>query len=76
MVFALALTTANSQTQVQDPTYKKFFIGSSLAVLGNFILNDTNPPDFAQLNFGYHITPKNVIALEAKTWKYVTIIQG
>lgn len=70
MVLALAYTNANSQTQMQETTYRKFFIGSTLWELGNFIPGDTNPPDLVQLNFGYRITPKNVISIEAKTWKY------
>ncbi|CAN5884725.1 hypothetical protein BH24BAC1_BH24BAC1_34010 [soil metagenome] len=70
MAFALAFTKANSQTQGQESTYKKFFIGSTLFMLGNLIPDDPNPPDFAQLNFGYRITPKDVISVEAKTWKY------
>lgn len=39
-------------------------------MLGNFIPDDPNPPDFIQLNFGYRITPKDVFSIEAKTWKY------
>jgi hypothetical protein len=45
-----------------------YFIGSSFFMLGNFIPDDPNPPDFVQLNFGYRITPKDVISIEAKTW--------
>ncbi|MFA6127727.1 MAG: hypothetical protein WC699_10505 [Bacteroidales bacterium] len=70
MVLALAFTKANSQTQAKDSTYRKFFVGSTLWELGNFIPGDTNPPDLVQLHFGYRITPKNVISIEAKTWKY------
>ncbi|MEX2591731.1 MAG: hypothetical protein WD426_03080 [Anditalea sp.] len=70
LVFALAFTKANSQTQAKDSTYKKFFIGSTFFMLGNFIPDDPNPPDFVQLNFGYRITPKDVFSIEAKTWKY------
>lgn len=70
MVFAMAFTQANSQTRGQDPTYKKFFVGSTLFMVGNFIPDDPNPPDFVQLNFGYRITPEDVISIEAKTWKY------
>lgn len=29
-----------------------------------------NKPDFVQLNLGYRITPKNIVALEFITWKY------
>ncbi len=51
-----------------DSTYKKWFIGSTLFLLGN--LATTNPPDFVQLNVGYRITGKDVIIIEPKTWKY------
>lgn len=46
---------------------KRHFIGSSMFVLGNLF---PNPPSFYQLNFGYRITPKDVLILEAITWKY------
>jgi len=52
MVCAMAFTRANSQAQAQDATYRKFFVGSTLWELGNFIPGDTNPPDLVQL--GYH----------------------
>lgn len=70
LVFTLAFTKANSQTQAKDSTYRKFFVGSTLFMLGNFIPDDPNPPDFVQLNFGYRITPEDVISIEVKTWKY------
>jgi hypothetical protein len=70
MIFALAFTMANSQTQSQNATDRKFFIGSTLWELGNFIPDDPNPPDLVQLNFGYRIAPRHVISVEAKTWKY------
>ena len=71
--FGLALVLAsslqvNAQYGKQDSTYKRWFIGSTVFLLGN--LATTNPPDFAQLNFGYRITGKDVITLEPKTWKY------
>ena len=58
----------NAQYDKQDSTYKKYFVGSTLFLLGN--LATTNPPNFAQLNFGYRITGKDVVSLELKTWKY------
>ncbi len=71
LVFALVL--ANSvqllaQQAKQDTTFRRFFIGSTLFVLGN--LSTKNNPQFAQLNLGYRITPKNVLSVELKTWKY------
>jgi hypothetical protein len=54
------------QQNSKDSTeYKKFFIGSSAFVLANLA---PNPPSFYQLNFGYRITEKDVISLEAITW--------
>lgn len=60
----------NAQYAEQDSTYKKYFIGSTLFLLGNFIPDDPNPPGFIQLNLGYRISGKDVISLELKTWKY------
>lgn len=51
-----------------DSTYKRWFVGSSMFLLGN--LASTNPPGFAQLNIGYRFKGKHVITLEPKTWKY------
>ena len=72
IVTGVMLFSKNATAQVleQDSTYRKFFIGSTLFVLGNFIPDDPNSPDFVQLNFGYRITPKNVVSVEVKTWKY------
>lgn len=66
-VFANSLQV-NAQYAETDSTYKRWFIGSTMFLLGN--LTTTNPPDFVQLNLGYRITGKDVLALEAKTWKY------
>lgn len=68
---ALIVTCAlqlNAQYHKTDSTYKKWFIGSTMFLLGN--LASKNPPNFAQLNLGYRITGKDVITLEPKTWKY------
>lgn len=46
------------------------FVGTSAFMLVNLIPNQENPPGFAQLNFGYWLTEKDVISLEAITWKY------
>ena len=58
----------NAQNANQNGTYKKWFIGSTIFLLGN--LSSVNPPNFAQLNVGYRITAKDVVTLEPKTWKY------
>jgi hypothetical protein len=57
-----------AQYEKTDDAYKKWFVGSTLFLLGN--LAPTNPPDFVQLNIGYRITGRDVITLEPKTWKY------
>lgn len=56
----------NAQTTKQDSTNKKWFIGSSLYMLGNFIPDDPNPPEYIQLNVGYRITPKDVVSFRFK----------
>jgi hypothetical protein len=57
-----------AQYDKQDSSYKKFFIGSTLLMLGNF--DKVNSPEFIQLNVGYRITPKDVVFLELKTSRF------
>jgi hypothetical protein len=69
LLFALTLMMASTlqlkaQNVKKDSTYKKWFVGSSLFMLGN--LDGTNNPEYIQLNFGYRITPKDVISLDFK----------
>ena len=71
--FALTLmmaTTLQVKAQVdeQDSTYKRWFVGSTFLMLGNF--DTVNSPDFIQLNVGYRITPKDVVFLELKRSKF------
>jgi hypothetical protein len=77
LLLALTLMMASnlqvkSQNAKQDSVYRKWFIGSSLLMLGNFIPDDPNPPEYVQLNVGYRITPKDVISFRFKrsiyTW--------
>lgn len=68
LAFILLASTVNGQQTNKDSTYKKCFIGSTFFMLGNLI--PQNRPDFIQVNLGYRITPKDVISIEAKTWKY------
>jgi len=66
------LLATNSLLKAQyaknDSTYKKCFVGSTFAMLGNFI--ERNNPSFAQLNLGYRISPRDAVSIELKTWKY------
>ncbi len=71
LAFALILTGSfqlNGQYAKQDSTAKKYFVGSTFFILGNFA--ESNKPDFVQLNLGYRITGRDVLSLELKTWKY------
>lgn len=69
LTFLLASTLqVKAQYAKQDSTYKRFFVGSTLFLLGN--LSTVNPPNFVQLNLGYRLTGKDVVTLEPKTWKY------
>ncbi|MCB0628611.1 MAG: hypothetical protein R2824_04495 [Saprospiraceae bacterium] len=61
----LAATVVQSQNT--DPEDRRHFIGSTLFVLANLT---PDPPQYYQLNYGYRITPKDVLSLEAITWTY------
>lgn len=56
----------NGQSAPKDSTYRRWFIGSSFLMLGNFIPGDENPPEYVQLNVGYRLTPKDVVSIEFK----------
>lgn len=53
-----------AQETKKDSTYKKWWFGSTLWLLGNF--DKTNNPEYIQLNVGYRITPKDVISFRFK----------
>lgn len=53
-----------AQNAQQDLTYKKWFVGSTLYLLGNF--DKVNNPEYVQLNVGYRITPKDVVSFRFK----------
>ena len=55
---------ANAQNEKQDSTFKRWFVGSSLFLLGNF--DKVNNPEYVQLNVGYRLTPKDVVSFEFK----------
>jgi len=65
-LFILLISSAqlNAQQAKQDSTSKKFFVGSTLLMLGNF--SKVNNPEFVQVNFGYRVTPKHVVSFEFK----------
>lgn len=60
--------SVKAQYYEQDSAYNKYFIGSTLFLLGN--LAPVNAPGFIQLNAGYRITGTDVVSLEFITWKY------
>lgn len=70
LTLTLSLSGAHAQTHPTDSTYRKFFVGSSLFMLVNLNTSQADQPDFVQLNVGYRLTPKNVVSVEAITWKY------
>lgn len=53
-----------AQNVKQDSSFKKWFLGSSLLMLGNF--DNVNNPEYIQLNVGYRITPKDVVSFRFK----------
>lgn len=54
----------NGQNAEPDSTYKRWYVGSSFFILGNFDKKDN--PEYIQLNVGYRVTPKDVVSFEFK----------
>ncbi|MGJ8685683.1 MAG: hypothetical protein ACSHWW_13715 [Nonlabens sp.] len=68
IIISSASSQLNAQYAKQDITYKKCFVGSTFAMLGNLLPDEK--PDFVQLNIGYRITGRDAVSLELKTWRY------
>lgn len=66
LVMTTSLTMKGQYAQT-DSTYKRWFVGSTLFLLGNFA--PVNSPEFFQFNVGYRLTGKDVLSLELITWK-------
>jgi len=63
LVLASCLQVSAQDTK-NDSTYRRWFVGSTLYLLGNF--DNTNNPEYIQLNVGYCITPKDVVSFRFK----------
>ena len=68
LIIIMFMSLAYSQKTEHDSIYRRFFVGSTFTMLGNFLPGLA--PKFVQFNVGYRITPKDVISIEAKTWQY------
>jgi hypothetical protein len=66
LVIAMLSTMAFCQTEKRDSTFRRHSIGSTIFLLGN--MGDS--VNFFQLNYGYRLTPKDNIIVEAITWTY------
>lgn len=66
------LLTSTSQVKAeyfkQDSTFRRWFVGSTLLLLGNF--DETNNPGYIQVNAGYRITPNDVLHVRFKRSQY------
>lgn len=81
LLFALSITLAFSKDLSQTDSVsvqvknqdiaRRHFIGSSLFLLGNLPdIGAERPVNYGQLNYGYLLTLKDNILIEANTWTY------
>jgi len=71
MCFVLMIASTlhlKAQVAEQDSTYKKWLVGSTLYLLGNFV--EKHNPEYIQLNVGYRITPEDVVHFRFKRSVY------
>jgi hypothetical protein len=75
MIAFLILTCSAAGARAQDTsvaapsTLQPCYIGTSMFTLMN-LASDDQPPHFYQVNFGYQLTPKDRLSVEAITWRY------
>lgn len=71
LLLATSLLYQISWAQTADDSSKirKHFVSTSAFMIGNLIFLEESPR-FLQLNYGYRITPKDAIIVEAITWQY------
>lgn len=67
-LFLAIFVNLTAQYDTSDVNFKACFVGSTFAMLGNFL--PENKPDFVQVSLGYRLTGNDVVSLELKTWKY------
>jgi hypothetical protein len=66
LIIAMFTTSALSQSEKKDFTFRRHSLGSSLFLLAN--IGDS--ASFMQLNYGYRPSPKDNLIAEAITWTY------
>ncbi len=66
LLITLFSALAHCQTEHRDDDFKRHSVGSTLWLLGN--IGDS--VRFIQLNYGYRLTPKDNLIVEAITWTY------
>lgn len=62
------VASVQNETQTGAEPFNRLFVGTSLFVVMNAIASPS--PEFYQLNFGYWLTKKDVLSVEAITWTY------
>jgi hypothetical protein len=68
ILLVLAITiNSYGQSAKNDTVKHQYFMSTSLWSLANL---GEDPADFYELNFGYRLTSKDAIILNATTWKY------
>lgn len=66
-VMLLSATAVQAQTNA-EPMAHRHFVGSSAWVMIGALMDES--PEFYQLNYGYRLTTRDVVSVEAITWKY------
>ncbi len=64
---ASARTISAQSATDADSAFRRHFVGSSAFMLFNLA---PDPPSFYQFNYGYRLSKKDAVSLEAITWRY------
>jgi hypothetical protein len=64
-----ALSQEIASASADEAGSRRHLLSSSMFMFANLL---PDPPSFYQLNYGYRLTPKDVLIVEAITWTYHT----
>lgn len=66
IILLISISTNYSQKTLPNVSKNNLFLESTLFMLANFYSKNGVAPNFYLINFGYRISPNNIVSIELK----------